>query len=79
MFDSIALILIGVLISGIGYLIKRFIEKKSDSEALDKHKKLLEINKQMTEQRVPAAGSARPRWQTARRPPTGCRSFPSSR
>ena len=52
MFESIALILVGVLISGIGYLIKRFIEKKPESETLEKHKKLLEINKQMTEQRV---------------------------
>jgi len=52
MFESVILILVGVLISGVGYLIKRFIEKKPESEVLEKHKKLLEINKQMTEQRV---------------------------
>lgn len=52
MLENILLIFVGVLISGIGYLIKRAIEKKSESEALEKHRKLLEINKQMTEQRV---------------------------
>ena len=47
MLESIGLILVGVLISGVGYLIKRIIEKRSVSEDLDKHKKLLEINKQI--------------------------------
>lgn len=52
MIEKITLIIVGILISGLGYLIKRFVEKRPESEALEKHKKLLEINKQMTEQRV---------------------------
>lgn len=52
MLEKVVLIIVGVLISGVGYLIKRAIEKKPESELLEKHKKLLEINKQMTEQQV---------------------------
>lgn len=52
MLEKVVLIIVGVLISGVGYMIKRVIEKKPGSELLEKHKKLLEINKQMTEQQV---------------------------
>jgi hypothetical protein len=47
MIEKIGLILLGVLISGVGYLIKRKIESKPQIESLDKHKKLLDIHKQM--------------------------------
>jgi len=50
--EKIALVILGVLLSGIGYWIKRFVERKGDAETLERHKKLLEINKQMTEQQV---------------------------
>jgi uncharacterized protein YecT (DUF1311 family) len=43
-------IIIGISISGIGYLIKRSIEKRSNVETLERRKKVLEIHKQMNEQ-----------------------------
>ncbi len=52
MLEKIALVIVGVLLSGLGYWIKRFVERKADTETLERHKKLLEINKQMTEQQV---------------------------
>ena len=44
--------MIGALLSGVGYWVKRLVERKADTETLERHKKLLEINKQMTEQQV---------------------------
>jgi hypothetical protein len=38
---KVALVIVGVLLSGIGYWIKRLVEHKADAEALDKHRKLL--------------------------------------
>src|SRR5690606_31986906 len=38
------------------YLIKRRIENKPQIESLDKHKKLLDIHKQMNEQGIDVAG-----------------------
>lgn len=52
MLEKVLFILLGVLISGAGYLIKRWIEKSSEFESLDKHKKLLDIHKQMNEQGI---------------------------
>lgn len=52
MIEKIALVVLGVLLSGIGYWIKRLVERKADAETLERHKKLLEINKQMIEQQV---------------------------
>lgn len=48
--EKIGFILLGAVISGAGYLIKRKIESAPQSDALDRQKKLLEINKQMREQ-----------------------------
>lgn len=56
MIEKIGLILLGVIISGIGYLIKRRIESKPQIESLDKHKKLLDIHKQMNEQGIDIEG-----------------------
>jgi uncharacterized protein YecT (DUF1311 family) len=52
MIEKISLILLGVAISGLGYLLKRYIEKKSISEVLGRQKMLLEINKQMRDQNL---------------------------
>ena len=54
--EKIGLILLGVVLSAIGYLIKRQIENKSQIEALDKQKKLLDIHKQMNDQGVDLGG-----------------------
>jgi len=54
--EKIGLVLVGVIISGIGYLIKRKIENKPQLESLDKHKKLLDIHKQMGDQGIDVDG-----------------------
>lgn len=54
--EKIGLILLGVVLSAMGYLIKRLIEKKSQIEALDKQKKLLDIHKQMNDQGIDLGG-----------------------
>lgn len=48
--------LLGILLSAIGYLIKRKIENRPQIESLDKHKKLLDIHKQMNEQGIDIEG-----------------------
>lgn len=56
MFDKTEFILFGVIISGVGYLIKRRVESKPQIESLDKHKRLLDIHKQMNEQGIDVEG-----------------------
>lgn len=53
--EKIGLVLIGVAISAIGYFFKRKIENRPQIEEIDKHKKLLDIHKQMNEQGVDIA------------------------
>jgi uncharacterized protein YecT (DUF1311 family) len=53
--EKIGLVILGVIVSAIGYLIKRRIESKPQIEEIDKHKKLLDIHKQMNEQGVEIA------------------------
>lgn len=48
--EKIGLVILGVVLSGIAYLIKRWIEGKPQVETLEKHKKILDIHKQMNEQ-----------------------------
>lgn len=48
--SKLLFILIGIFISGLGYFIKRAIEKRSTIETLDRTKILLDIHKQMVEQ-----------------------------
>ncbi len=48
--NKLLFIIIGISITGIGYLIKRSIEKRSNAETLERRKKVLEIHKQMNEQ-----------------------------
>lgn len=58
MLEKIALVLLGVLLSGVAYLIKRRLEKKPALEKLDVQTKLLSINKQMKEQGLTAGDLA---------------------
>ena len=48
--NKILFVIIGISISGIGYLIKRLIEKRSNVETLERRKNVLEIHKQMKDQ-----------------------------
>jgi len=54
--EKFGLVLLGVVISAFGYLLKRKIENKPQHETLDKHKKLLDIHKQMNEQGIDVSG-----------------------
>ena len=56
MIEKIGLVGLGVIISAVGYLIKRKIENKPQIESLNKHKKLLDIHKQMNEQGIDLKG-----------------------
>ncbi len=42
--------ILGVILMGIGYLIRRHLENKPQQEALDRHKSVLDIHKQLNEQ-----------------------------
>jgi len=53
---KIGFVLLGTLLSGIAYLIKRWVEGKPQVELLDKHKKILDIHKQMNEQGIDING-----------------------
>ena len=48
--EKIGLVALGAIISTIVYLIKRKIENKPQMESLEKHKKVLDIHKQMNDQ-----------------------------
>ncbi len=50
MSEKIIYILVGLLISSFGYLIKRLVEKKSEVEHLERRRNVLEIHKQMKDQ-----------------------------
>jgi uncharacterized protein YecT (DUF1311 family) len=54
--EKIGFVLLGALVSGFAYLIKRKIESKPQIEALDKHKKILDIHKQMNDQGIDIEG-----------------------
>ena len=56
MIEKIGLVLLGVILSSAAYLIKRRIENKPQLEVLEKHKKLLDIHKQMSDQGIDAQG-----------------------
>jgi len=49
-WEKIGFTALGFIVAGIGYLIKRKIENKPHQEALDRHKSVLDIHKQMNEQ-----------------------------
>ncbi|MEZ9042843.1 hypothetical protein [Vibrio sp. 10N.247.311.47] len=49
LIEKIGFIALGVLISGAAYLIKRKIESKPEVEQLDKHQKVLDIHRKMSE------------------------------
>jgi uncharacterized protein YecT (DUF1311 family) len=52
MLEKILLILLGAALSSVAYLLKRRIEKKQTSDALERHQKLLIIRKELNEQKV---------------------------
>ena len=56
MFEKLSYIVLGVLISWLAYFVKRRIENKPQLETLDKHKKLLDIHKQMNDQGIDIEG-----------------------
>ncbi|MDP3607969.1 MAG: lysozyme inhibitor LprI family protein [Methylophilus sp.] len=53
---KIGLVLLGSLISVVAYFAIRLIEGKPQNETLERHKKLLEINKQLNEQGLDIEG-----------------------
>lgn len=52
MLEKILLILLGAALSSVAYLLKRRIEKKQTSDALERHQKLLIIRKELNEQKA---------------------------
>jgi len=50
--EKIGLVILGGLLTGIGYLLKRHIEQKSAFDAIEKHQNLLMLNKELKEQKV---------------------------
>lgn len=58
MIEKIGLVILGVLLSWLFYFIKRRVENKPDLEKLDKHKRLLDIHKQMNDQDMDVDGLA---------------------
>lgn len=50
MIEKIGFIVLGALLSSLAYFVKRRIENKPDIERLDKHKKILDIHRQMNDQ-----------------------------
>jgi uncharacterized protein YecT (DUF1311 family) len=56
MIEKIGFILLGAIISSLAYMLKRKIENKSQLENLEKHKKLLDIHKQMNDQGIDIQG-----------------------
>ena len=48
--EQIGLVALGAAISAVGYFLKRMIEGKSRADVLEKQKRLLEINREMTQQ-----------------------------
>jgi uncharacterized protein YecT (DUF1311 family) len=54
--EKVGFVLLGTLVSAIAYLIKRKIELKPELEILDKHQKVLDIHKKMSDQDLNIAG-----------------------
>ncbi len=52
LFEKVFLVVLGTLLSGIAYLLKRRVEKRPISDALEKHQKLLSINKELAGQKI---------------------------
>ncbi len=50
--EKILLVALGSLLSAFAYLLKRRIEKKPESDTLDRHQRLLFINKELREQKI---------------------------
>lgn len=50
--EKIGLIVLGGILTGVGYLLKRRIERKPVFDAIEKHQKLLSLTKEMRDQKV---------------------------
>lgn len=50
--QKIGFLFLGGLLAGLGYLLKRLIEKKTVVDAIDRYQKLLSLRKEMAEQKV---------------------------
>lgn len=50
--EKIGFVLLGGLITGLGYLLKRRIERKPVFDTIEKHQKLLSLNKELSKQKV---------------------------
>jgi uncharacterized protein YecT (DUF1311 family) len=50
--EKIALVVVGALLAGGGYLIKRRIEKKPVIDEIDRRQKLLALNKELAQQKI---------------------------
>lgn len=53
--EKIGFVLLGAVVTGVGYLLKRWIERRPVFDEIEKQHKLLSINKEMREQRVSLA------------------------
>ena len=49
---KIGLVFLGGLLAGMGYLLKRWIEKKPVVDAIERYQKLLSLTKELTEQKI---------------------------
>ena len=49
-WEKIGFTVLGIVLTGIGYLMKRKIENRPRQEVLERHKTVLDIHKQMNEQ-----------------------------
>jgi len=56
MLEKIGLVILGIVLSWLVYFMKRSIENKPQLEKLAKHKKLLDIHKQMNDQGIDMKG-----------------------
>jgi uncharacterized protein YecT (DUF1311 family) len=50
--EKLLFVILGAALSGLAYLLKRRIEKKTEFDALDKHQKLLNIHKEMSDRKI---------------------------
>lgn len=55
-FEKIGFIVLGGILAGVSYLLKRWIENKPKDETLNRHKQVLDIHKQMNEQGLDVDG-----------------------
>jgi uncharacterized protein YecT (DUF1311 family) len=50
--EKLLFVVLGAVLSGLAYLLRRRIEKRPEFDALDKHQKLLNIHKEMSDRKI---------------------------